>query len=318
WHQQLQSCQRWAQCLNRNRRETGAMGGMETLSGAFLDENGRLVSDPDARYQSHQIIAEFMIAANTAAAQWLAKADCLALYRNHTAKEIAPGQDVMLQALLVLGSAQAIRNRLQNWLNRAEYSAALIGHFALTLWAYGHFTSPIRRLADLINHRIIKARLQGEEPPYSRLDLENLSSHINQATLAETQAAHTYYRNKAKAELRHQLASDEGFETLSAKELSRLLKHTEGQLPAALAEEVRSRLAQGQLQVLDYYLLLLKGQDSDLQQRVLVHLEDNIQDAASLLSLAVTQEATWSELNYTEQRQEAQFLAWAELEIVGE
>lgn len=317
WHPQLQSCQQWAQRLNQHRREAGAMGGMETLSGAFLDENGRLVSDPDARYQSHQVIAEFMIAANTAVAQWLAQADCPALYRNHTAKEIAPGQDVMLQALLVLGSAQAIRNRLQNWLNRAEYGAALIGHFALNVWAYGHFTSPIRRLADLVNHRIIKAQLRGEEMPYSKLDLENLSGHINQTTMAETQAVQTYYRNKAKAELRHQLASEEGFATLSEKALSRLLKHAEGSLPAALAEEVRSRLSQGQLQVLDYYLLLFKGQDADLKQSVLAYLEGEIQDAASLLSLAVTQEAAWSELNYTELRQGKQFLAWTEIEIEG-
>ena len=294
------------------------MGGMETLAGDFLDENGRLIAASETRYHSQQVIAEFMIAANTATAQWLAKADCPALYRNHTAKEIAPGQDVMLQALLVLGSAQAIRERLQNWLNRAEYGSALVGHFALNVWAYGHFTSPIRRLPDLINHRIIKARLHGEESPYSKQDLENLSHHINQTIEAEAEATHTYYRNKAKAELQQQLEAEAGFAELAPKELSRLLKHAEGELPPVLMAEVRSRLMQAQLQVLDLYLLLIKGQDSDLQHRVLDYLESNIQQATSLVALAVTQEETWSELNYVEQQQGTQFQAWAEVDINGQ
>jgi ribonuclease R len=318
WHEQLRSCQQWAQRLNQNRRAMGAMGGMETLSGAFLDENGRLVSNSDTRYHSYQVIAECMIAANTAAAQWLAKADCPALYRNHTAKEIAPGQDAMLQALLILGSAQAIRERLQNWLNRAEYSPALIGHFALNLWAYGHFTSPIRRLADLINHRIIKARLRGEAPPYSKLDLEHLSCHINQTILTDEQTVRTSYRNQAKAELQHQLESGQGFADLSAKELSRLLKHAGELLPPALTKEVRSRLTQGRLQVLDYYLLLIKGNNSELQQWLLEDLQKNMQNATSIMSLATTQEDSWSELTYEEQQQGGQFLAWAEVEIDGE
>ncbi|MGB7414852.1 MAG: RNB domain-containing ribonuclease [Thermosynechococcaceae cyanobacterium] len=304
WHPLLKSCQDWAQRLNQYRRETGAMGGMEA-SGFYLDESGGLSVGP--RYHCQQIIAEFMIAANTAIARWLAEADCLALYRNHTAKTIAPGQDAMLQALLVLGSAAAIRARLQNWLNRAEYSPSLIGHFALNLLAYGHFTSPIRRLADLVNHRIIKAKLHQKEPPYTKLDLENLSGHINQSMVDDKESTHVYYRDKAKATLQTQIDSGENFAQLSAKEFSRLLKHAGTALPPALVEEVRSRLTQGKLQVVDYYLLLIHGDNLALQRLVLDHLEAEVHQAASVMAMA---QESWHSMDFDE-RQGDRFLTWA-------
>ncbi|MGF1602672.1 MAG: RNB domain-containing ribonuclease [Thermosynechococcaceae cyanobacterium] len=306
WHPLLKSCQDWAQRLNQYRRETGAMGGMKTTGGFYLDESGGLSVGP--RYHCQQMIAEFMIAANTQAARWLAEADCLALYRNHTAKTIAPGQDAMLQALLVLGSAAAIRERLQNWLNRAEYSPTLIGHFALNLLAYGHFTSPIRRLADLVNHRVIKAKLHRAEPPYSKLDLENLSVHINQSVIDDKESTHVYYRQKAKATLQTQIESGENFAQLAPKEFSRILKHASTALPPALVEEVKSRLAQGKLQVVDYYLLLIHGDSLALQQLVLDHLAADIHQAASVMSMA---QDSWHSMDFDEQQQGDRFLAWA-------
>jgi ribonuclease R len=71
-----------------------------------------------------------MILANRAVAQWLADADTPALYRNHTAKAIAPERDAMFQAILTMGSWSAIRKQLGHWLNRAEYGPTLIGHLA--------------------------------------------------------------------------------------------------------------------------------------------------------------------------------------------
>ncbi|WP_146242454.1 ribonuclease catalytic domain-containing protein, partial [Acaryochloris thomasi] len=130
WHNTLKLCQQWAAKLNQQRMATGAIGASAFGKNIYINEEGKLSTNPNAKYHSHRIIEEFMIAANTAAAQWLADRDQPALYRNHTAKAIAPGQDEMLQALLVLGSATAIRRRLQGWMNRAEYGPALIGHFA--------------------------------------------------------------------------------------------------------------------------------------------------------------------------------------------
>ena len=74
-----------------------------------------------------------MILANRAVSQWLAEQDVPMLYRNHTARAIAPDRETMYATMLTLGSPAAIRQRLASWLNRAEYGPALVGHFALNL-----------------------------------------------------------------------------------------------------------------------------------------------------------------------------------------
>ncbi|HEY9824696.1 MAG TPA: ribonuclease catalytic domain-containing protein, partial [Stenomitos sp.] len=166
----LQQAYYWSQILNRHRIAQGAIGGRITPFGMWLNEEGSLSTAE--RTNSHLLIQEFMILANRAVAQWLAERDIPALYRNHTARAIAPERETLYQTLLTLGSAAAMRQRLQSWLNRAEYGPALVGHFALNLPAYCHFTSPIRRLADLVNHRIVKALLKGEQSPYTKTELE--------------------------------------------------------------------------------------------------------------------------------------------------
>lgn len=319
WHPTLKLMQDWTQKLNQRRQATGALGAMSVFGkNLYLDEEGRITANPNARFHSHRIIEELMIAANTAAAQWLADRDQPALYRNHTAKAIAPGQDDMLQALMVAGSATAIRKQLQGWLNRAEYGPTLIGHFALNVPAYGHFSSPIRRVADLINHRVIKALIRGEDSPYTKADLEALATHINATIKEEDERSRTYFKEKAKEELQQTLESEANFAGLSEKEFSRLLKHTDGELPSALVEEVRSRLEQDRLVVLDYYLLLIRGSDRELQELVLSHLKAKVQDAASVLSMATITEEDWEGLEYTELSQDGPFLAWAEVSVAGE
>jgi ribonuclease R len=143
--ERLSHAQEWAERLYQQRLENGAIGGRVTQLG-WLTEEGSLISGE--RTNSQLLIQEFMILANRAVAEWLAERDISALYRNHTARAIAPDRETMYQTLLTLGSGVAIRQRLASWLNRADYGPVLIGHFALNLPAYCHFTSPIRRLAD--------------------------------------------------------------------------------------------------------------------------------------------------------------------------
>jgi len=130
-----------------------------------------------AHDESHQIIEEFMLAANIAVAQTLAQKKIAFLRRVH-----APPDEKKLRALgdFVRGLGFAVkpwvgRRELQALLDnvrgqpaefpvsyallrslkQAEYSPADIGHFALAEDFYCHFTSPIRRYPDLTVHRLV-------------------------------------------------------------------------------------------------------------------------------------------------------------------
>ncbi len=65
-------------------------------------------------------------------------------------------------------------------LQRAVYSPDNLGHFGLNLDAYVHFTSPIRRYADLVVHRQLKSFLRGEEWVHSEDDILNISEQCTE------------------------------------------------------------------------------------------------------------------------------------------
>ncbi|MGH7091269.1 MAG: ribonuclease R family protein, partial [Stellaceae bacterium] len=150
-----------------------------------LDSNGRVARiEPRTRLDSHRLIEELMIAANVAAAETLERLKQPCMYRVHDAPDpaklaalrefldsigmpglrLAKGQVVRPQhfnAILrqakntpysALINQLVLRNQAQ-----AVYSPNNIGHFGLALRRYAHFTSPIRRYADLLVHRALIA-----------------------------------------------------------------------------------------------------------------------------------------------------------------
>ena len=145
-----------------------------------LDEAGRIVSVAvRERLDAHRLIEDFMIAANVAAAKALEAKKSPVMYRVHE----APGREklVALKDYLktfgvefALGQVitPATFNRLISLTANAEHKAQVMeqilrtqtqayygpqnaGHFGLSLGSYAHFTSPIRRYADLIVHRAL-------------------------------------------------------------------------------------------------------------------------------------------------------------------
>jgi ribonuclease R len=314
----LESANLWAEQLYRDRLNIGAIGATLTAQGDWLTEEGSLIQGQ--RYNSHLLIQEFMILANRAVAQWLAERDIPALYRNHTARAIAPDREAMYQTMLSLGSAQAIRQRLSSWLNRAEYGPTLIGHFALNLPAYCHFTSPIRRLADLINHRIVKAILRNQESPYSKTDLEQLGQHIAQVTHDQEEETSEYFKTEHQKIYQAQVEEAEELSNISEKEFSKLLKYAiEKQELKALMPELKTRLNLRKLQLVDLYLLLFESEDKALQQTAYENLKENVQDAASIISMATAQQIDWESFDYLDMQhsQTAPFYTWLEVKIKG-
>jgi ribonuclease R len=313
----LQQAQGWAERLYQQRLADGAIGGRMTQFGSWLNEEGNLVSGE--RTNSHLLIQEFMILANRAVAHWLAEQDTPALYRNHTARAIAPDRELMYQTLLSLGSASAIRQRLQGWLNRADYGPTLIGHFALNLSTYCHFTSPIRRLADLINHRIVKALLRGQLSPYAKTDLEQLGQHIAQVTLDIEQATSDFFKAEHQKLYQTHLQDADQLKNLSAKEFRRVLKYAvETEELGAISVELASRLESGKLQVQDLYLLIFQTQDRLLKEKAQAHLAQNIPNATSVIAIALVQQSDWDSFDYVEMSQTSPFMTWLEVKVNGE
>ncbi len=155
---------------------------------AILDEQGRAVGVKRSEYdESHQLIEEFMLAANEAVARETRQAPVPAIYRIH--EDPDPGKleefaeqarafghrvgDVSnraeLQKLLrdVRGKLEehSLKIGLLKSLRRAVYSKDPVGHYGLAKTDYTHFTSPIRRYADLVVHRALRRLLSRRHAP---------------------------------------------------------------------------------------------------------------------------------------------------------
>ena len=147
-----------------------------------IDEHGKVKAiTARLRLDSHRLIEEFMIAANVAAAEDLEERNQPGQFRVHDRPDpvkleavrsfiqgigqgltLAKGQVItpshltrLLTQARELPEAQLISDIVLRSQAQAIYSDKNIGHFGLALRRYAHFTSPIRRYADLIVHRAL-------------------------------------------------------------------------------------------------------------------------------------------------------------------
>ena len=208
------------------RRARGSLDFEIPEAEMLFDEEGNITGMvPRRRHFGHRMIEEFMIAANEAVAEYLQQRGEGCLFRVHEApdpdkistlmkylaqkglledipalaaalrkKKKAPSV-AELAALLagVKGKAQeyTINRLLLRAMMQARYQPDNDGHFGLASVCYCHFTSPIRRYADLVTHRGLKHALglsetagQGDadkaEKPYTRSRLTAIADHINE------------------------------------------------------------------------------------------------------------------------------------------
>ncbi|MCM0019183.1 MAG: ribonuclease R [Tagaea sp.] len=188
-----------------------------------LDAAGRVASiKPRKRVDSHRLIEEFMILANVCAAETLEKKRLPCMYRVHP-----PPADTRIESLRVVLDGLGMRldrsalrpkdfGRILDWAadkpwrhlvntmvlrcqSLAVYAPNNAGHFGLALTRYAHFTSPIRRYADLLVHRaLIEAGDFGEGglnsghvPDFAKAG-EHISATERRAIAAERDAMARY------------------------------------------------------------------------------------------------------------------------------
>ena len=155
------------------------------------------------RNLAHQIIEEFMIAANEAVARFMERKGIPFVYRIHEPpsqeaieefrrfvsflgfrmkKEPNPSpkgfQRILLEAKGRI-EEKVINNVLLRSMKWAKYSSQNAGHFGLASEAYTHFTSPIRRYPDLMVHRLLKRALLHEEGRMQEEELARKADHLS-------------------------------------------------------------------------------------------------------------------------------------------
>lgn len=215
--------------LLTKRRQAGALALYDLATGHVTTEEGRLkkLRSPEDSI-GYIIIQELMILANTQIAKWALAKELPILFRNHNAKPSTPERTTLADQInqALSGSPQkqeAFEVRADLILGRAVYGATVEGHYGLNLPVYTHFTSPIRRYADLLTHRQLVAILSGEEPPYTQTAMAVEAEHINQTHTAyqETKALHM----KGDAERRaHSAVAENRLKDLGDREFERVAK----------------------------------------------------------------------------------------------
>ncbi len=216
--QELTDLQSWIRTLwslagklRRDRMKHGSLDLDMPETKVFVDEAGyadrlELIEHDE----SHQLIEEFMLAANEAVARLTKQHKLASVYRVHDDPDeeklgelrqqlatqgiqigdLTQRQEVvqLLRLLRDHPQGHVLRINLLRSLKKAAYRASPDGHYGLHKRDYTHFTSPIRRYADLIVHRVLNHHLilhggwptpPGYQFTYNQAKLERLAEHIS-------------------------------------------------------------------------------------------------------------------------------------------
>lgn len=256
-----------AQMLLEKRRQNGALAIYDIFSGWYTTEEGYLKKIvPEEQHLANIIVQECMILANQSVALFFAERDVPVLFRNHTAKKVGEDRAGLLVDLnnSVLHpdkfKIETLQSRIGLVMNRATYGPDLRGHFGLNLPAYLHFTSPIRRYADLVNHRILLAVLTGGEIPYSKDELVELGKHLTAIEDEIKDKRGESFKNAALGQIVKEVRRGR-FDRLNADEMHKAIKMStrSGELSEDFEQEVTDRVKKEQILPRDAYFVLLEA-----------------------------------------------------------
>ena len=200
-------------CLKTGRDARSPLEITSTERRILIGEDGHVVSiTPRASLEAHKLIEEMMIQANVAAAETLEQRRSPLIYRVHDTPSMekvqaladflatigvdwSKGQAPTTQRFnRLLGEtrggphAEIVNEVVLRTQMQAYYSPENIGHFGLNLARYAHFTSPIRRYADLIVHRALIGALEFGSDGLSQFDIVHIGETAEMITAAERRA----------------------------------------------------------------------------------------------------------------------------------
>ena len=188
------------QKIRRARFQAGSLDLDFPETKVRLDDRGRVLRIERVENDiSHQLIEECMLLANEGVAARLMSLGRPSVYRIHEPPDekrlqeyredvlshhincgnLSNRQEVqrLLQKLNTLAIGQALKIGFLRSLMRARYAVEPLGHYGLAKKKYTHFTSPIRRYADLVVHRTL---FQQPGQPVSSGSLKEVADHISE------------------------------------------------------------------------------------------------------------------------------------------
>ena len=222
--EQLVTQDKVAQKLRSRREEEGALD-LETIEARAVLANGKIVDlESSRKNRAHELIEDFMIAANGSAARFLTSKGfptfrrivreperwlrIVALARELDERLPEFPDSKALEAFLVRRKAADplrfpdLSLSIVKLMGRGEYAVQLpgdagLGHFGLAVKDYSHSTAPNRRYPDIITQRLLKAALAGMPSPYGRDEIVSLAQHCSDQENAANKVERRVYKSAA-------------------------------------------------------------------------------------------------------------------------
>jgi ribonuclease R len=214
-----------ASVLRKRRFEQGSLDLDFPEIKVWLDDEGKAVRMEKVENDiSHQLIEECMLAANEVVAQEIKNRLTPSIYRIHetpdadrladfrqfaadygfTAGDLTQRREVQRLLAAIKGSPEeyAIKLQFLKSLKRAAYDVKPVGHYGLAKVNYTHFTSPIRRYADLVVHRVLARQKTGDAA-----ELHEIAVHISKTERISADAEKDSTMLKKMEFFQRQLAS---------------------------------------------------------------------------------------------------------------
>ncbi|MBC7836025.1 MAG: VacB/RNase II family 3'-5' exoribonuclease [Phycisphaerales bacterium] len=199
-----------SRAIKERRRKQGMIHLELPEANLIFDDAGHVVdAEPEDDAYTHTLIEMFMVEANEVLARLFEGVNVPLIRRVHP--EPTPGDvdelqmyarvagykipkrptreelQSLLEATAGTGAARAVHMAVLRTLTKAEYSPAMIGHFALASEAYAHFTSPIRRYADTTVHRALTEYLlqteNGKKRPRDDGDKKRIGAKLRESDM---------------------------------------------------------------------------------------------------------------------------------------